>query len=69
MVIDYFGHPFSSYTWKGEIALIEKGADYRLRNVDPVEPDNGAVLAQQLAQADVVEVAVIPALADTHAPR
>jgi glutathione S-transferase len=46
VTLDYFGHPFSSYTWKGEIALIEKGADYVLRNVDPSEPDNGAILAQ-----------------------
>lgn len=45
-MLDYYGHPFSSYTWKGEIALIEKGADYQLRNVDPAEPDNGAVLAR-----------------------
>ena len=29
--MDYFGHPFSSYSWKGEIALIEKRADYRFR--------------------------------------
>lgn len=43
--MEYFGHPFSSYTWKGEIALIEKGATYQFRNVDPSEPDNGAVLA------------------------
>jgi glutathione S-transferase len=46
MTLDYFGHPFSSYTWKGEIALIEKDADYRFRNVDPAEPDNGAELAR-----------------------
>lgn len=45
--MEYFGHPFSSYTWKGEIALIEKGATYRFRNVDPSEPDNGVVLAAQ----------------------
>lgn len=46
MSIDYFGHPFSSYTWKGEIALIEKGALYRFCNVDPAEPANAAVLAR-----------------------
>lgn len=45
-VMLYYGHPFSSYTWKGEIALIEKGADYEFRNVDPSEPDNGAELAK-----------------------
>lgn len=44
MTLQYFGHPFSSYTWKGEIALIEKGVDYEFRNVDPAFPDNGAEL-------------------------
>lgn len=44
MVMQYFGHPFSSYTWKGEIALIEKGADYRFRMLGPDDPDNGAEL-------------------------
>lgn len=34
MTIDYFGHPLSSYTWKGEIALIEKRADYRFCSID-----------------------------------
>lgn len=46
MVMQYFGHPFSSYTWKGEIALIEKGAEYEFRNVDPEFPDNGAELGK-----------------------
>lgn len=46
MVIQYFGHPFSSYTWKGEIALIEKGAEYEFRNVDPEFPENGAELGK-----------------------
>lgn len=44
-MIQYFGHPFSSYTWKGEIALIEKGADYAFRPIDPDHPDNAAELA------------------------
>lgn len=39
-MLDYFGHPFSSYTWKGEIALIEKGADYVFRPIDPDHSDN-----------------------------
>lgn len=46
MVIQYFGHPFSSYTWKGEIALIEKGVEYEFRTLDPDHPDNGAALAR-----------------------
>lgn len=45
-MLEYFGHPFSSYTWKGEIALIEKGVDYTFRNVDPEFPDNGAELGK-----------------------
>lgn len=46
MVMQYFGHPFSSYTWKAEIALIEKEVDYDFRSVDPEYPDNGAELAK-----------------------
>lgn len=49
MVIQYFGHPFSSYTWKGEIALIEKGADYAFRPLDPDHPDNAAELDRHSA--------------------
>lgn len=41
-MLEYFGHPFSSYTWKGEIALIEKGADYAFRMLDPDHAENGA---------------------------
>lgn len=44
MSIDYFGHPFSSYTWKGEIALIEKGADYRFRMIGDDQPETMAEL-------------------------
>lgn len=44
MVMDYFGHPFSSYTWKGEIALIEKGADYRFRTIGDDQPETMAEL-------------------------
>lgn len=44
MVIQYFGHPFSSYTWKGEIALIEKEVDYAFRMLGPDDPENGAEL-------------------------
>lgn len=44
MVMDYFGHPFSSYTWKGEIALLEKGADYRFRMIGDDHPETMAEL-------------------------
>lgn len=48
-MIQYFGHPFSSYSWKGEIALIEKGADYALRPLGPDQPDNQAELERHSA--------------------
>ena len=44
MTMVYFGHPFSSYTWKGEIALIEKGADYRFRIIGDDQPETMAEL-------------------------
>lgn len=37
---ELFGHPFSSYTWKAEIALQEKGADYAFRMLGPDHPEN-----------------------------
>lgn len=46
MTLQYFGHPFSSYTWKGEIALIEKGLDYEFRMIGPDNPDNFVELQQ-----------------------
>lgn len=49
MTMEYFGHPFSSYSWKGEIALIEKGADYAFRMVGPDEPESAALLAKHSA--------------------
>lgn len=44
MTLQLFAHPFSSYSWKAQIALDEKGLDYAYRNVDPADPDNGAEL-------------------------
>lgn len=44
MVMKYYGHPFSSYTWKGEIALIEKGVDYEFCMIGPDNPGNMAEL-------------------------
>jgi glutathione S-transferase len=40
----YYGHPFSSYTWKVLIALYEKGLDFDYRSVDPAFPDHMAEL-------------------------
>lgn len=45
MTIEYYGHPLSSYSWKGEVALIEKGADYVYRPIDGENhPENVAAL-------------------------
>jgi glutathione S-transferase len=36
----FYGHPFSSYTWKVLIALYEKDIAFDYRNVDPAFPDH-----------------------------
>lgn len=36
----YYGHPFSSYTWKALIALYEKEIDFEYRSVDPAFPQH-----------------------------
>lgn len=36
----FYGHPFSSYTWKALVALYEKGVDFDYRSVDPAFPDH-----------------------------
>jgi len=40
MMLIFYGHPFSSYTWKALIALYEKGVDFDYRSVDPAFPDH-----------------------------
>nr|WP_281414843.1 glutathione S-transferase family protein [Sphingopyxis soli] len=40
MMLIFYGHPFSSYTWKALIALYEKGLDFDYRSVDPAFPDH-----------------------------
>ncbi|WP_375287529.1 glutathione S-transferase family protein [Sphingomonas sp.] len=42
-----FGHPFSSYSWKAQIALDEKNLSYAYRNVDPAYPNNDAELRRR----------------------
>jgi glutathione S-transferase len=49
MVIQLFGHPFSSYTWKAEIALYENDTPFDFRMVDPGHPENGAELSRRSA--------------------
>lgn len=41
-MLELYGHPFSSYTWKAQIALIAHGLDHVLKKVDPGHPDNTA---------------------------
>ncbi len=49
MVIQLFGHPFSSYTWKAEIALYENDTPFEFRKVAPEHPENGAELSRRSA--------------------
>ena len=49
MVIQLFGHPFSSYTWKAEVALYENDTPFDFRMVDPEHAENSAELARRSA--------------------
>ncbi|MGH6651660.1 MAG: glutathione S-transferase family protein [Sphingopyxis sp.] len=40
----FYGHPFSSYSWKAQIALYEKDIAFEYRNVDPEFPEHGPEL-------------------------
>ena len=40
MSLEYFGHPFSSYTQKVLIALWADGTDFNYRMIDPDHPEN-----------------------------
>lgn len=40
----FYGHPFSSYSWKAQIALYEKELDFEYRNVDPEFPGHAEEL-------------------------
>lgn len=44
-MIELFGHPFSSYTWKALIALYENDTPFTFRQLDPDHPENGAAFA------------------------
>jgi len=41
-----YGHPFSSYTWKGLIPLYASGLDFEFREVGPDQPDHAAFVQQ-----------------------
>lgn len=40
---DFYGHPFSSFSWKAQIALYEKGVDFTYHVVEP-GPEHDALL-------------------------
>ena len=44
-MIELYGHPFSSYTWKAQIALHANGTPHEFKMVDPGHPDNSAFVA------------------------
>lgn len=46
-MIELFGHPFSSYTWKALIALYENATPFTFRALGPDQPENGAELARR----------------------
>lgn len=45
-MIELYGHPFSSYTWKAQIALHAAELDYKLHVLDPGHPDNLTFVAE-----------------------
>ncbi len=57
-MLQLFGHPFSSYTQKAEIALYENATPFEFRMIDPDHPDNYAALAA------LSPLAKFPALVD-----
>jgi glutathione S-transferase len=45
MTLKFYGHPFSSYCQKAEIALYENGTPFELKMLSPDNPENGAEFA------------------------
>jgi glutathione S-transferase len=46
MTLALYGHPFSSYTWKAQIALHANDTAYVLKVIDPDHPENGRFIAE-----------------------
>ena len=44
-MLELYGHPLSSYTWKARIALLANDTPHVLKMVDPGHPDNSAFVA------------------------
>ena len=45
-MLELYGHPFSSYTWKALIPLYALGLEFQFREVAPDHPLNGEFVAQ-----------------------
>lgn len=54
-----YGHPFSSYTWKAQIALHAIGADYEFRVIDAEHPEHA-----EFIQAHAGPLGKFPVLRD-----
>ena len=76
-MLELYGHPFSSYTWKARIALLANDTPHVLKMVDPGHPDNSAFVAAAhpagkfpvLKDGDTIVVessAIIEYLAQAH---
>ncbi|WP_404481234.1 glutathione S-transferase family protein [Novosphingobium sp. BL-52-GroH] len=44
MTLALYGHPFSSYTWKAQIALLATGLEFDFHIIDVDHPENAAVI-------------------------
>jgi glutathione S-transferase len=58
-MLAFYGHPFSSYTWKAQIALDVCEAEYDFRTIDADHPDNNAFVASHAGP-----LSTFPVLAD-----
>lgn len=77
-MLELYGHPFSSYSWKAQIALLEKGVAFTPRTIDGEHPDHGATLRGHwplgkfpvLVDGDraVIESSIIIEYLDLHYP-
>jgi len=75
-MLQLFGHPFSSFTWKALIALHERDIPFAFRMIDPAHPENIEVVSRLaptgqfpvLIDGDraVIESAVIIEYLDLH---
>lgn len=45
-MLELYGHPFSSYSWKAQIALLEKALPFTYRILDADHPEHGASLRE-----------------------